>query len=74
MDRKTRRRLGALRRLLAERERLAVPWSSWRFGIVAPRPTGVLWIEQEIATLRRRIPADILIQEGLQEEAWLSHD
>ena len=59
MDRKTRRRVGALRRLLAKRERERTRY------LQRNEPEKDTNIEQEIATLRRVIPDDILAREGL---------
>lgn len=64
MDRKTRRRVGALRRLLAERDRLAKrPRYSWYLQRNEPEKRAD--IEQEINILRKRIPSDVLAREGL---------
>jgi len=66
MDRKTRRRVGALKRILAERDRWSVGCEMRRsiierqFGL-CPR----FGKEHDIAVLRSRIPADVLEREGL---------
>lgn len=73
MDRKARRRVNALRRLMEDRDSYYnhVPLRPLVVdpiytGFYAWRYTNIERIEHEIATLRERIPSDVLVAEGLE--------
>lgn len=64
MDRKTHRRIGALRRLLNQERR--VDDSMWYARHPHEKDDELLWIRNQMRILRERIPVDVLEREGLR--------
>lgn len=64
MDKKTKRRLGALRRLLDQQKsnnRMMV----YDRNLMHFVPYNEAYVDRQIAILKKRIPADVLAREGL---------
>jgi len=64
MNKKTKRQVGALRRLLAKRDRLA-GMKQYHHRLQVFIPCTDPRIESEIKALKERIPDEVLISEGL---------